>query len=468
MLFNSYVFVFLFLPITVFVYFSLNRSRAFSLAKVWLVLASLFFYAYWNINYTTLIIFSIIFNFFVGKSLSTYSKSKFLLVFGLIVNISLLAYFKYINFIFDNLSQIFDSTPKFESIILPLAISFFTFQQIAFLVDSWKNKVQGYNFLDYSLFIVFFPQLIAGPIVHHSNIIPQFKKLDNLFINYRNLLLGLIIFSIGLFKKVIIADTLLVVVDNGFDHSISLTFIESWVVSISYSLQLYFDFSGYADMAIGLALMLNIYLPLNFNSPYKAQNIKDFWRRWHITLSNFLREYIYIPLGGNKLSRYGVVRNILITFLIGGIWHGAGWTFIFWGFLHGLGVSIYYLWEKTGLIINKIIAHIVTLLFINITWVFFRATEWADAVKILEGMIGLNGLGSFISVKSLTSQFNDDFLIFILVFILSIVLLFFKNISYFLKKEFNIKKFLVIYSSLILLISIGHLSQVHQFLYYQF
>jgi D-alanyl-lipoteichoic acid acyltransferase DltB (MBOAT superfamily) len=232
--------------------------------------------------------------------------------------------------------------------------------------------------------------------------------------------------------------------------------------------QLYFDFSGYADMAIGLALMFNIYLPFNFNSPYKAVNIKDFWRRWHITLSSFLREYIYIPLGGNKLTKHGVVRNIVITFLIGGIWHGAGWTFVFWGLLHGVGVSVHYLWTRTGIVINRILARVMTLLFINITWVFFRATEWEDAIKILEGMIGMNGIGGMLSFRRFTSQFFDDFLIFIFVFILAFVLLFFKNTTTYLQKEYVLNKRMVIYSSVILLISIGHLSQVHQFLYYQF
>jgi alginate O-acetyltransferase complex protein AlgI len=468
MLFNSYIFIFLFLPITLCVYFLLNKIKALTAAKLWLILASLFFYGYWNISYIVLIIFSILFNYSLARLLFSKFESKLALIFGLIVNVSLLAYFKYSNFLVDNLSQILNLTISIEPIILPLAISFFTFQQIAFLVDSWKNKVKDYNFLNYALFIVFFPQLIAGPIIHHSNIIPQFKQLSNLLVDYKNILLGLLIFSIGLFKKVIIADTLLVVVNNGFDHSISLTLIESWIVSLSYTFQLYFDFSGYADMAVGLALMFNIYLPFNFNSPYKALNIKDFWRRWHITLSSFLREYIYIPLGGNKLNQSGVIRNIMITFLIGGIWHGAGWTFIFWGLLHGLGLSLHYLWTRTNIVINRILAQIMTLLFINLTWVFFRAEEWNDAVKVLEGMVGINGLGSPLSFRRFTTQYLDDFLIFIFIFILSFLLLFFKNTSTYLMKDFVLKKRMVIFSSLILLVSIGHLSQVHQFLYFQF
>jgi D-alanyl-lipoteichoic acid acyltransferase DltB (MBOAT superfamily) len=468
MLFNSYIFIFLFLPVTIFVYFWLNKKKAVVAAKVWLILASLFFYGYWNINYIILILVSIVFNYSLGDFLSSQKRGKSLLIFGVLSNIALLSYYKYSNFIIDNLSILIDKDVVMESIILPLAISFFTFQQIAYLVDSWKGETREHNFLNYTLFVVFFPQLIAGPIVHHKAIIPQFKRMRNLFINYGNLVMGLFVFSLGLFKKVVIADTLLVVVDNGFDHSVMLTFFESWIVSLSYMFQLYFDFSGYADMAIGLGLMFNIRLPINFNSPYKAVNIKDFWRRWHITLSSFLREYVYIPLGGNKLTKYGVLRNIVITFLIGGLWHGAGWTFIFWGLLHGIGVSAHYLWSRTGLVMNRIVARVITLLFINITWVFFRATEWNDAVKVLKGMFGFNGIGEMLSFKRFTSQFFDDFVIFIFIFILSFVLLFFKNSAFYLQHNYILNKKNIIYASLLLLISIGHLSQIHQFLYYQF
>ena len=248
-----------------------------------------------------------------------------------------------------------------------------------------------YDFLNYCLFVTFFPQLIAGPIVHHKEMMPQFANVRNKIINYKNIALGLFIFSIGLFKKVVIADSFAVWATNGFDKALVLNLFEAWATSLSYTFQLYFDFSGYCDMAIGAALLFNIKLPINFNSPYKALNIQDFWRRWHITLSRFLRDYIYIPLGGNRKGRLRTYANLMATFIIGGIWHGAGWTFVFWGFLHGVALVIHRIWSELGFKMNKILAWFITFNFINITWVFFRAKDWDDALKVLKGMFGLSG-----------------------------------------------------------------------------
>lgn len=249
-----------------------------------------------------------------------------------------------------------------------------------------------YDFLNYCLFVTFFPQLIAGPIVHHKEMMPQFANLKNRVINYKNIALGLFIFSIGLFKKVVIADSFAVWATNGFDKAAVLNLFEAWATSLSYTFQLYFDFSGYCDMAIGAALLFNIKLPINFNSPYKALNIQDFWRRWHITLSRFLRDYIYIPLGGNRKGRLRTYVNLMATFIIGGIWHGAGWTFVFWGFLHGVALVIHRIWSELGFKMNKFLAWFITFNFINITWVFFRAKDWDDALKVLKGMFGLSGI----------------------------------------------------------------------------
>ena len=258
-----------------------------------------------------------------------------------------------------------------------------------------------YDFLNYCLFVTFFPQLIAGPIVHHKEMMPQFANLKNRVINYKNIALGLFIFSIGLFKKVVIADSFAVWATNGFDKATVLNLFEAWATSLSYTFQLYFDFSGYCDMAIGAALLFNIKLPINFNSPYKVLNIQDFWRRWHITLSRFLRDYIYIPLGGNRKGRLRTYVNLMATFIIGGIWHGAGWTFVFWGFLHGVALVIHRIWSELGFKMNKILAWFITFNFINITWVFFRAKDWDDALKVLKGMFGLSGivLPNFLLVK---------------------------------------------------------------------
>lgn len=317
---------------------------------------------------------------------------KIILVFGIVANLSLLGYFKYADFFIENINLLTGKEYKLLHLALPLAISFFTFQQITYLVDSYRGETKGYNFLNYALFVTFFPQLIAGPIVHHKEMMPQFSDANNREKNYENIAKGLFIFSIGLFKKVIIADNLSSCVNAGFDTAEVLNFFEAWITSLSYTFQLYYDFSGYTDMAIGAALLFNIKLPTNFNSPYKATSIQDFWRRWHITLSRFLRDYIYIPLGGNRKGEYRTYTNLLTTFILGGLWHGAGWTFIFWGFLHGIALVLHRIWKEFGFSMHKILAWFITFNFINISWVFFRAKEWDDALNVLHGMLGLDGV----------------------------------------------------------------------------
>jgi D-alanyl-lipoteichoic acid acyltransferase DltB (MBOAT superfamily) len=366
-------------------------------AKGFLVFASLFFYSWWNISYLPIILSSLLFNYVIGNSLNENFKKvqlhkKSLLTFGIIANVALLGYFKYTDFLIENVNLAFDTSVPLVHLALPLAISFFTFQQIAYLVDSYRGETAEYDFLNYALFVTFFPQLIAGPIVHHSEMMPQFASRWNLVKNYKNIALGLFIFSIGLFKKVVIADSFAVWATAGFDTATTLNLFAAWATSLSYTFQLYFDFSGYTDMAIGAALLFNIKLPINFNSPYKALDIQDFWRRWHITLSRFLRDYIYIPLGGNRKGSFRTYTNLLATFIIGGIWHGAGWTFVFWGFLHGLALVIHRFWKSMGLAMPKIVAWFITFNFINIAWVFFRAKEWGDAVKVLKGMIDIDSI----------------------------------------------------------------------------
>ena len=336
-----------------------------------------------------------IFNYSFGLELCKNNpkiSKKILLALGIAANLALLGYFKYSDFLIGNVNFAFGMQIPHLNLLLPLAISFFTFQQIAYLVDSAaEESAKRYDFLNYCLFVTFFPQLIAGPIVHHEEMMPQFAKTKNKIINYKNIALGLFIFSIGLFKKVVIADTFAIWATEGFDRAASLNLIEAWVTSLSYTFQLYFDFSGYCDMAIGAALLFNIKLPINFNSPYKALNIQDFWRRWHITLSRFLRDYVYIPLGGNRRGKVRTYVNLAATFLIGGIWHGAGWTFVFWGCLHGAALVVQRIWSELGFRLNKFVAWFITFNFVNIAWVFFRAKEWDDALKVLKGMFGLGG-----------------------------------------------------------------------------
>ena len=394
MLFNSYEYIIAFLPISIIVYFLLNKFKLTLASKVWLVFVSIFFYGWWNFIYVPLIIASILFNYAIGVILSkkTINYNNLILLFGITCNVLLLGFFKYVDFFIYNINLLSTANMQLLHIVLPLGISFFTFTQIAYLVDAFYAKVEDYSLWNYSLFVTFFPHLLAGPIIHHSEMMPQFNKLKNKIFNYRFLSLGLFLFTIGLFKKIIIADTFASWANKGYSNVFSLDFCEAWITSLSYSIQLYFDFSGYTDMAIGSALMFNIQLPLNFNSPYRAQNIQDFWRRWHITLSRFLRDYIYIPLGGNRASELRVLGNFMVTFLIGGIWHGAGWTFVFWGFLHGFAMVIHRLWQKTEITMPKLLAWFITFNFVNFAWIFFRANSFNEALSLIKAMIGLNGI----------------------------------------------------------------------------
>lgn len=407
MLFNSYEFIIFFVPIVVTVFYLLgNRGRG-QLAICWLVVASLFFYGWWNPIYLLLIIGSILFNYTVGAAIAgkKFGDGRVLLIVGVVVNLGLLGYFKYMNFFVDNINAAFGTDFFLAPIVLPLAISFFTFQQISYLADARLGIAKEYNFLHYCLFVTFFPQLIAGPIVHHGEMLPQFEKKSVYRFKPENLSVGMTIFILGLFKKVVLADGVAVYSTPVFaaaEAGTPLTFVQAWGGIIAYTLQIYFDFSGYSDMAIGLARMFGILLPLNFNSPYKAASIIDFWRRWHITLSRFLRDYVYIPLGGNRRGRYRRYANLMAVMVVGGLWHGAGWTFVIWGALHGSYLVINHFWVKmrrslfddriTRSLAWTVAARAVTLLAVMVAWAFFRAESVAGAVNILNGMAGRNGI----------------------------------------------------------------------------
>ncbi|WP_218081573.1 MBOAT family O-acyltransferase [Anthocerotibacter panamensis] len=409
MLFNSYLFTFVFLPITLLVFLLLGRRGFYQSALGWLVAASFFFYGWWNPSSLILLTSSISFNYGLGILLTKMqreqkSNSKFILTIGVVVNLSLLAYFKYTDFIILSVNNVFNTNYNLQHIILPLGVSFFTFNQIAYLVDASRGAVKEYNFFKYCLFVTFFPHLIAGPIVHHKELIPQFEKLAYGPVS-NNLIFGSTIFIIGLFKKTVIADSLATPASLAFKavyDGTSLGLFDAWIGVLSYTLQLYFDFSGYCDMAIGAALMFGICFPLNFNSPYKAVNIIDFWKRWHITLSQFLRDYIYIPLGGNRKGQFRRYLNLMITMLLGGLWHGAGWTFVIWGGLHGIYLVINHAWHALrralGQDLNQSswwsrgLAQLVTFLAVIVAWIFFRAESLPAALLMLEGMIGLHGV----------------------------------------------------------------------------
>ena len=398
MLFNSYIFIFLFLPVTLIGYFSLGKFKLVRAAKIWLLLTSLFFYGYWNPPYLLLMLGSIIFNHQMGNAIASLKlksqRAKLLLWIGIIINLASICYYKYANFFLSSVNVIFRKNIVFNEIFLPLAISFYTFTQIAYLVDAYRGetKENKYDIITYSLFVAFFPQLIAGPILRHDELIPQLDKLKNYLFSHKNFAYGITLFILGLSKKVLIADNISPWVATAFNNINDLTFIEAWVGALSYTFQLYFDFSGYSDMAIGLGLMFNIKLPINFNSPYKATSISDFWRRWHITLSNFLRDYLYIPLGGSRKGELRRYTNLITTMLLGGLWHGAGWTFVLWGGLHGVYLSINHWWRKLKTPFPSWFAWSITFLAVIFSWVLFRAITLNDGLKMIATMTGFYGI----------------------------------------------------------------------------
>ncbi|MEM5571002.1 MBOAT family protein [Aliarcobacter butzleri] len=485
MLFNSYEFIFIFLPVMFVVYFYLNSKRLILGAKIWLVVGSLFFYSYWNVIYLPLILLSIFVNYGVGLSLVNHEKirisSKTILSFGILFNLGLLGYFKYTDFFLDNFNGIFGTNIPLPHIILPLGISFFTFTQIAFLVDAYKQEAKEYSLINYMLFVTYFPHLLAGPILHHKEMMPQFASKYNWVKNYRNIALGLFIFSIGLFKKVVIADTFAVWANAGFDTATTLNLIEAWATSLSYTFQLYFDFSGYTDMAIGISLMFNIKLPINFNSPYKALSIQDFWRRWHMTLSRFLRDYLYIPLGGNRKGNIRTYVNLVTTFLLGGLWHGAGWTFIIWGLLHGIALAIHRFWQSLGFRMNKILAWFITFNFINITWIFFRAKDFESAMKVLGSMFFFDNVvlpsiffkklafleNYGIKFDEVTRSISGGSDLLNLTLVSMIIVFFFKN-SMQLKDKFKSNIFILVFTVFLFVYSMFSLNKFSEFLYFNF
>lgn len=404
MLFNSYIFIFLFFPICLLGYYGLLRLRKKEAAQFFLLAMSFWFYGYFQVNYLLIMLFSIAVNYCFHKFLSKKASGK-LLAFAIAVNLGVLFYFKYYDFFVSNINAVFGSSFLLRHVLLPLGISFFTFQQIGFLVDTYRGEVKDCGLLPYALFVAFFPQLIAGPIVTQAEMLPQFTKMAEQKFDWEKFARGYALFVLGLFKKVILADTLGVGVDYGYANLALLGRADALVVIFAYSLQLYFDFSGYCDMARGIGRMLGLEIPVNFNSPYRAVNIVDFWKRWHITLNRFFTSYVYIPLGGNRRGRGRMYLNFLIVFFLSGVWHGAGWNFIVWGMMHGvLYVLTRWYLEKKALFQNKqsqkgmelqrkrvfiwrrimtLVSRIALFLYVSIAWVYFRAADVAQANRLL-------------------------------------------------------------------------------------
>lgn len=470
MLFNSFVFIFVFLPLTLIGYFTLNHFKKYDLAKVLLIIASLYFYAFFNWSYLPIIASSIIINYLIGSYLQIKGAScrKAMLALGVTFNIGLLGYFKYTDFFIENLNALFATNFLLKNILLPLGISFFTFQQTAFVVDCYRGKGTLPGFLDYCNFVTFFPQLIAGPIVLSEEMLPQFASEDNRKVKYNNMTDGLFIFSLGLVKKVFIADSIAIFCNTGFDLPVEhFTMGEAWLISISYTMQLYFDFSGYCDMAIGIGRMFNINLPLNFSAPYRAVNFQDFWRRWHITLNRFLTQYVYIPLGGSRAKERRVLLNIFLVFLLSGIWHGAGWTFIIWGICHGFGVMICRTWKRTGRRIPSWLGMFITFFFINILWVIFRADTIGRAWLIIRSMFdNLNFSLRAVFTSHLPSILPNK--INMLILACAIVLAFAGPTAYKLMTDFRHAKLRSAITVISLVISMLFLTRAVTFLYFNF
>lgn len=467
MLFNSYIFIFIFFPVTLAIYYLFNHFKKYRCANLELLLSSFIFYGYLNRYYCYLLLGSILFNYaihfliFKQSQKADPSGSRFFLISGVTVNLCILFYFKYYNFFIENFNFIFHTAIPFKKILLPLGISFFTFQQISFIVDTYRKCTPLYHFLDYANYISFFPQLIAGPIVRHNEFIPQFTDTSRRHLCFENWETGIRYFCIGIAKKVLIADALGRAVNTGWENYRALNSFSALFVMLAYTLQLYYDFSGYSDMAVGLGKFFNIDLPVNFNSPYKAVTINDFWKRWHITLTRFFTDYLYIPLGGNRKGTLRTYINILLVFLASGIWHGANWTFICWGMIHGIIVVTYRIFHKFFDKFPPFLLRIGTFLGVNLAWIMFRA----DSLLEFKYFIGhlLHG-GPGMLLPQISSEFSTNGILFL---IFSLLISLFAPSSHQLTEK-PARWYTVCFDILLLTFSIVSLSKISTFLYYKF
>lgn len=386
MLFNSYIFILCFLPLCILGYFALNHMGKTALAQVFLLGMSFWFYGYFNPSYLVIMLGSIFLNYGFARIMNATVNArwkKLELLAIILANIGILFYFKYYDFFASNINGWFGTDFRLLHVVLPLGISFFTFQQISYVVDAYRGEVDKYSFVQYASFVAYFPQLIAGPIVTHDELIPQFADMDKKRFNWDNFAAGTYMFLLGLAKKVLIADVFGNAANWGFGNIGDLDSTNAILTVLSYTVQVYFDFSGYCDMAIGIGKMMNIDLPVNFDSPYKAKTILEFWDRWHKTLTRFFTKYVYIPLGGNRKGKLCTYRNIMIVYLISGLWHGANWTFLLWGILHGVASVAARHWKNRIARLPAWLNWTLTFLFLNVTWVFFRANSISDGVQLL-------------------------------------------------------------------------------------
>ena len=497
MLFNSYIFVFIFMPIVLIGWYGINRAGAYKTAMAFLVGMSLWFYGYFNPYYLIIIISSILINFLLSMFLERLKEGAGRVVWlltGIFFNLGILFYFKYYDFFISNVNALFKTGFSERHVLLPLGISFFTFQQLSFIIDRYRGKASHYHFLDYAAFVTFFPQLVAGPIVLYDEIMPQFADLTKRKPDTDNLTKGIWMFCIGLSKKVLLADVLANVVNYGFDNCIYLDSLSTFLTGLVYAFELYFDFSGYSDMAIGIGLMFNIRLPQNFNSPYKACSMKQLWQGWHITLSRFFVQYVYIPMGGSKKGKKRALFNVFFIFMLSGLWHGAAWTFVVWGIIQGLAL----VWDNLYLVgvkgqgnkkepkigIPKLLGQFITFNFFLATLFVFRANSLSDAFLMFKNMFSFRYTGSivrllpymdipeFYMIKQIinmkTPQFMNVAYAFILALylIISFVIIRARNTLQIMKAGISDK--MMILAAILFAWSVVSFSQVSTFIYFNF
>jgi D-alanyl-lipoteichoic acid acyltransferase DltB (MBOAT superfamily) len=471
MLFNSYIFVLLFLPLTLIGYFGISHFHKYTLANVFLIGMSLWFYGYYSPKYLLVIGTSILFNYAWSRWMN---HRKPWLIFGIAVNLASIFYYKYYDFFVGSINAAAGTDFVLKNVVLPLGISFFTFQQISYLVDSYRGETKDYGFIEYVLFVVFFPQLIAGPIVLHSEMIPQFRDTKRRTVNYQNLTHGLYVFAVGLFKKVMIADTLSKAVTWGYATVADLSITEAVIVALSYTLQLYFDFSGYCDMASGICCMMNIKLPQNFNSPYRATSIRDYWSRWHLSLTRFLTTYVYIPLGGSRAGKWKTYRNIMIVYLVSGIWHGANWTYIVWGVEQGILVCANRAGEKIWEKLPQPLRWLINFVIINLGLIIFRADSLSQAGSFYKRLFSIGEHPAFTVRAALANCFRlKEFSFFVPDYVMMALILFaVLLLSVFAKNSGEIKfektKRRAFMTILLMAWSILSLNGVSEFLYFGF
>lgn len=498
MLFNSYIFIFIFLPITLLGWYFLNAKKAYRAAKYFLAGMSLWFYGYFNYYYLAVIIASILGNYFLSwlvKFSKTRLTDRLLLISGLLFNLGFLFYFKYYDFFFENINAVFHTNFTLKHILLPLGISFFTFQQISFIVDRCLKKAEHYSFENYITFVTFFPQLIAGPIVLYKEMMPQFESVSNRRFQSENFVRGIILFTIGLAKKVLLADVLAIPVNYGFEQTAFLDTPATLLVILAYTFEIYFDFSGYSDMAVGLGRMFNIELPVNFNSPYKACSVKELWQRWHMTLSRFFIQYVYIPLGGSRKGKVRTLFNIFMVFFLSGLWHGANWTYVAWGTMQGLLV----VWDNLGIVgvkgsndkvpakvyIPRWLGWFFTFSFFNLSLFFFRSESMASAIQMFRNIFAFKNTGylykiavkldipEFYIFKQMINLTNPAFLntayliLFFLLLLISAFIISRKN-AIEIVRDHPLDNKLCTFTVILLIWCIISFSQVSTFIYFNF